>query len=503
MVHLTPLALWALLAVALCLRLWRLSTLGFDEDELATIHFAHQPLRQVLFGPGFDNHPPLYYGLMHVWLAVAGESEIALRLPSVLLSVLGVWLAFAVGRKLLNDMAGWSGAIGLALLPTYIYEAQDGRMYDLMIVIALLSTWTLADFVARPDRGRSLRYLLATVLLIYAQSAGVFIVMAQNAFWLVATVTGMLPRRRGPILWWIGVQALIVALYAPWLVVAAGRLSSMQDTFWVKHESVISYMGGLFFIYAGTDRYLPVYLIAPLMALLIVLACVWAARRITTPGGQGRLILPAAVTLAASFAALPGLAMAIISQLSQPIFIPRAILPSAVACFWLAGFALSLLPSRLRLAVAALLLMAMLATIAQFEATPPRGASSDMRQGFRDLIGHVRPGDVVYLDGWPEARDYMVQTWTAAGAASKIPPILTNRVGDADTALRRWCQSPRQNAVIVVHVFGTHPLGHQIPFYGLIKDTDYVAIFARERLAPDDANFSYGQYAMWHCRGQA
>jgi len=483
-----------LVLVALGLRLANVNRLGFDQDELATIHFAQMPLRQILFGPGFDNHPPLYYALIHVWLSATGVSEVALRLPSVLFGTLAVWLAFVVGRAVLNDAAGWAGAVGLALLRPHILISQHGRMYELLVVFALLSIWSMAVLAKRPGVGRLLLYAVVTELMIYTQSAGVFIVAAQNVFWVVALALGYLPRERRHVLSWIGAQGLIVLFYAPWIVIVAHRLSAIQQAFWVKQESVISYMGGLGFFFAGTRLDPVAFLIAPAMTIFMALAFWRAVQFRDAQAAPGRLGVVEGAGLAAAVAVLPGLALAILSQVSQPVFVPRALLPSAVACYWMVGFAISTLGSRWRMIFVSLGLMAAVASAARFELMRPFG--TDLRDAIGDLCYEVRSGDMVYLHGWPEAKDYMAKICSAPGDAESMPRVITSRVGELEAAVRGWCQDPAHDALYVMHVSNS-----ETAVYGLITVAEYLAILGDAGLIlPRRNDMTVGHINLWHCR---
>jgi len=483
-----------LVLIALGLRLATLDRSGFDQDELATIHFAAMPPGQILFGPGFDNHPPLYYALIHVWLSVVGVSEVALRLPSVLFGTLAVWLAFVAGRAVLNDMAGWAGAIGLALWRPHILISQHGRMYELLVVFALLSIWSMVSLLQRPGVGRLLVYALSTELMLYTQSAGAFIVAAQDVFWVAALMSGHLPRQRRLILSWIGAQGLIVALYAPWIAIVTHRLAAIQQAFWVKQESVISYMGGLVFFFAGTRLDPAAFVIAPALTILMALAMWRAVRDRDAKAVSGRLGVAEGVGLATAVAVLPGLALAILSQVSQPVFVPRALLPSAVAWYWLAGFAISTLSLRPRIILMSLGLLAAVSSAARFELTRPAGL--DLRDAIGNLCYEVRPRDMVYLHGWPEAKDYVAKICTAPGDAASSPNMTTSRTGELAAAVKDWCQDPAHGAVYVMHVSNS-----ETPVYGLITVSDYLAILRDAHLVlPQRNDMTVGHINAWHCR---
>jgi hypothetical protein len=93
-------------------------------------------------------------------VAVFGESEWAMRLPSVLCGLLLIVLAYSAGRRFLSPLWSLALAACVAFLPEFIVDAQTARMYAfLMSCVAgfmiLLFRWERTD---RPV------YLLGAVL---------------------------------------------------------------------------------------------------------------------------------------------------------------------------------------------------------------------------------------------------------------------------------------------------------------------------------------------------
>ncbi len=74
------------------------------------------------FAPS-DFHPPLFYLLEKLWTSIFGYSEIALRLPSVLFSLLTGWVLFLIG--------GIWMAVFFLFNPLIIYYSQEARMYSM------------------------------------------------------------------------------------------------------------------------------------------------------------------------------------------------------------------------------------------------------------------------------------------------------------------------------------------------------------------------------------
>ncbi|VVA43833.1 conserved membrane hypothetical protein [Candidatus Roizmanbacteria bacterium] len=68
-----------------------------------------------------DFHPPLYYLFMKLWTNLFGFSEIGLRMPSVLFSLMTGWVIYLIGGT-------WAAAFFL-FNPLIIYYSQEARMY--------------------------------------------------------------------------------------------------------------------------------------------------------------------------------------------------------------------------------------------------------------------------------------------------------------------------------------------------------------------------------------
>jgi mannosyltransferase len=483
---------WLIVGLGLALRLATLTQVGLDQDELATVHFATQDLSTVVFGPGFDNHPPVYYLLMHLWIGVAGEGEVALRLPSVVAGTAAVWLAWRVGAALLGPMAGLAGAIGVALVPTHIAMSQNARMYELLVVLALLSMWAMMRFCRRPSIGSMVAYVAATEAMIWTQSAGVFVVVAQNAFWLAMVLRPDPTRPRGrELAWWVAAQLLVLGLHVPWLGVMAERMGVVSGGYWVARESVPRYMAGLFVIFAGTRVYLASLAAAVGMGGLIAWA-VWRGllRREHAPG-EGRWDEPAPVAFAATMAVLPPLLVALLSQVIQPIFVPKALLASSVPCYWLAGVGVALLP-RLqwrRVAGAAMAVAVLAAGVSQALARPKD--EYDLRAILLRLEQRPRDGAAIYLHGWPATERYMARLWR-----EPLPPVLTSRAEAFATALRGWCARPDAAPVLALQVAST-----ELGFLGVLTRAGGAAILTREGLVAEGPDLAgVGRTVLWRCR---
>lgn len=143
---------WALFAACASMALaMRLSRLGFQAlflDEYSTWRIASAPgiaamLRQI---HAHEASPPLHFLLTKAWIAIAGDSPFALRLPSALCGVAAVWAAMRTAWEAWPRRRPPVAVAGiLAALSTYsLYYSQEARPYALLMLETALIVMLLA-----------------------------------------------------------------------------------------------------------------------------------------------------------------------------------------------------------------------------------------------------------------------------------------------------------------------------------------------------------------------
>ena len=127
----------------------------FHQDEALYATFA----RFVAAGRGHGlllshmlvDKPPLAFYLNGLSVAVLGSTEFALRLPTLLASIVSVALVYAIGRRLFGAPAGLAAAWVLALSPFAIQFSITVFVDPLLTTWVLLAIWMLAR--GRPGWG--------------------------------------------------------------------------------------------------------------------------------------------------------------------------------------------------------------------------------------------------------------------------------------------------------------------------------------------------------------
>jgi len=228
--------LLAVVLAAFATRLWELSRQDIWWDEARNLDVAMRPLGQIAIAPELDIQPPLYYYLLHGWMRISGleigsaPGQIAwwARWLSVaagtLLPLLSARLAgFAMSplRSRAAAIAAGSTAIVGLMLPFWLAESQETRMYTL--ALALLASAALAllhaELPTTPLAPRTrVRRLFAFTLLSAAALAthynALFILVAWYAWWGVTCLLqdGRWQRMRAPLATGLGTIALLLPL---------------------------------------------------------------------------------------------------------------------------------------------------------------------------------------------------------------------------------------------------------------------------------------------------
>jgi uncharacterized membrane protein len=134
----------ALTLLALAVRLHNLSYHSLWFDEAMSVHWARSSVPRILevsMNLLEDRLPPLYYLFLHYWRLFAGDGEVAVRLPSVLLGTLLIPVVYRLASDLFNLRVGSLAAALAAFNPFLVWYSQEVRMYALAVLLATLGTW--------------------------------------------------------------------------------------------------------------------------------------------------------------------------------------------------------------------------------------------------------------------------------------------------------------------------------------------------------------------------
>ncbi|MCP4328932.1 MAG: hypothetical protein GY791_10910 [Alphaproteobacteria bacterium] len=275
-------ALAGLVVVAALLRFYGIGDEPIRNDEIATINFSSKPPTRIW---GVDTHPPLYYTLMHYWLAL-GDETVAIRSFSAIWGVLTVPLVYGLGRVLGDARVAAIAALLFAMSPFNIVFAQEARMYTLLTwaatLVMMCLAWLLRHQAATgPMNGPSgddrtrwawLGYGSGLLIALYSHNTAVFLLAAAllvGVPWLFSEWSNRRFRRQ----WIIAHGAIFAgwAVYWPRLIAQADRVYSH---FWLAPPDLDSIQAAFARLHLWLE---------PSILMVVVLALagvgIWAYRR--------------------------------------------------------------------------------------------------------------------------------------------------------------------------------------------------------------------------------
>jgi hypothetical protein len=301
-------------------------------DELHTAWAAGSSLVEVAPRSGMGNQSPLFFWLEWLLLRLLGNSELTLRLPSIvassLLPLALYWLLSAWNER----GAGLLAAVLVAIDPAAIFSGTEARPYALLQLLAVVHVTITARLLDAPAKKLHLWWVGLAAVLFYLHYTAALLIAAEAAF--VVAVRLFYPRRTvvkfGPL---VADGFLVVAL----CLFAGGPLAAVfqRRTNWslFVHHAPFQQMFGWWPL-ALSGWYLAAALVADHLAprpadepedarakkqICWLLCLLW-------------LLLPAAIAWVAT--------MADIARL----FHPRYLAASAPAAFVAAGLAMNVAP---------------------------------------------------------------------------------------------------------------------------------------------------------------
>ena len=392
---LTWLPLLACLVLALALRLINLSGRPMWYDEAFAVLYAEKPFETMVYGTvaqvegaAADVHPLFFYGLLHLWMGLVGQSPAAARALSVLMGTATVGMVYLLATRLYSRQVALVAAAFAAVAPFAIYYSQEARMYALLGLVATAAAYFL---VRAWEEGRWYHWAafgLCGALTLYAHNLGFAFVAALDLWLLWSWLRGGRRwRSLGSIAW---SHLLMLALFAPWLAIVPSQFGKIQQAYWVQQPGLVEAIQTIIIFHFGYDNQalpgwlIPVALLFSLLIIAIVILELVRHRR-----HRARHVLPALLAF------LPPVLLAAVS-LIRPVYIVRAVLPSALAYYILVAGTLTtrVVPRAVKwglLLPATILILLSLVNHYTYEQFP-RPSFDELAAFLRE---HKEPGDAI------------------------------------------------------------------------------------------------------------
>lgn len=287
-------------------RLW-IPQLGssFWLDETGTAWLIDGSLGDTI-GRSFRYQGGSVLFLVVEWLVsrVAGMSEIALRLPSVLGMSAAAWFVYALGRRLYDHGAGLLAAAFLVCLPAVAFAASDARPYALALATSSGSALALVRWMDSRRLGDGALYAAAVAATILLHYMFLLALAAQAVFVLYRVRAGYRPDVRS-VLPVAGLLALFLLPALPTFLRVLGDRGLLSNPYRSTAGDIFTFL-------------VPASLLYPLVVMSVVAGVVFGARLRRSGYVEGT------VPFFVAWAALPVVVLyEISSRTPTNVFVPR------------------------------------------------------------------------------------------------------------------------------------------------------------------------------------
>lgn len=124
-----------------------------------------------------DFHAPLYFFLLHFWMKLFSQTDIYLRMFSVLAGTLAVPIAYLIGREVdykdaennfkIGSLTGLVASLFVTVNSLLIYYSQEVKFYSLIFLFSSINLLFLIRFLKNPDKINSFGIIISTLCILY------------------------------------------------------------------------------------------------------------------------------------------------------------------------------------------------------------------------------------------------------------------------------------------------------------------------------------------------
>ena len=232
----TVLLLMLLIGVGSFLRFYNLGTESIWLDEAASIRCSSADIVSIIHNAGpTQNHPPLYFIILHFWMKLFGSTEVATRSLSTIFGIISLVPMFQVGKILFNKRVGLISCFLLAISSYHVYYSQEVRSYSLLLLLSLLSYLFFIKILKKENYRYYLCYFVANLLLGYTHIYGILIIASQVFFLFLFWSTYRQQRVK-----LLSVVGTTIIAFIPLVFIVGGSVVNIYESgFWIKEPQLV------------------------------------------------------------------------------------------------------------------------------------------------------------------------------------------------------------------------------------------------------------------------
>lgn len=226
-----------IIITAILLRLYHIGY-NLDTDETFSVSATSSTFSHMI-GVAIEDrmHPPLHLTLLFLWIKFLGNSEVSVRILSVIAALLFLIIIYRLALLL---MPVWTALFVLSIYsfsPFFLYYGQQARPYSLLSLLNALSIYLLLKYRNKPSTIKAIFYSLTCAALIYTSYLSIFILIPQF------TYTALFNKQDGKKLNFYGVLGMLSILY--WVFTQSLLLNigkTAKEMSWIDKPSLQSFI---------------------------------------------------------------------------------------------------------------------------------------------------------------------------------------------------------------------------------------------------------------------
>ena len=331
-------------------------------DEIACAKHLDAPtLVEFIHLERGDDPPmsPAYFTVAYFWGKTFESSMVSMRLLSILFSAVSMALLYWLARSIYGQLGAALALFCFAASPVHIFYAQEIRMYEFVLLLALVSALSLRGVLRSHSAAAWVIFTLSSVTLMWTHLFAVFLLFVYG----IVLILFLRPLWRG-LLVWGGICTVSFGGLLAWLSTMdranLDRLSSWipGPTAQTCHNMALHGCGVPIGSWPQYGQFDHISIVALILAAVCYLG--WSVLRTGASDAEkarGEFAKRDYILLILWWVAPPVL-LALVSITVKPSFVPRYMLYCSLALFVLLGGAVAALrPRAIRIGAAALVVL--------------------------------------------------------------------------------------------------------------------------------------------------
>jgi hypothetical protein len=382
-----------------------------------------------------DCNPPLYYLFLTGWVGLFGDSNLMLRLPSILFVIAAAMLPVIWRPQGLNRVGAWTVAALILLWPQGLGVMLDARGFGLMLLLSTMSCLVVNQMLERLTLKRAAAWVALGTMMFLTHYFAAVLVIGQVIVLFYRHRAGMFR---------IWPTAIIAVPGLAWFAYHMPRLReyARPDVVWQQHTNAESALGNLTYIF-GVFNVISLGVIAGILLLL------YDRKRkssnvISSTGSDHNLLLVAGT-------AAIGFTIAIIVGTLQASLVDRYLVPLVPPTM----FGLALITQRTTRQEIAGLLLAFIFLMPGLNAKQAEQAVNGRAMyGYENGSAFIRernPDQLIFMWDHPGAKIIDPQSLASVGSYFMardgldlpVKTVVAPENSDANVLLRAAANSPR------------------------------------------------------------